>query len=379
MAVRRPIYVIFVVFVAVFSALVGSVAGGYVVYSMFKEEPATPVSQPSQELPQPLARVEMSSTNIETTITQAVEKIGPAVVTVIGTIAGQETFFGQLPDQQVSGSGFIISIDGYILTNNHVIEDTSEVTVILQDGTELPATVVGTDLYADLAVLKAEGQFSAVAVLGDSDALKPGESVIAIGSPLGDFKNTVTVGVVSATGRTVDTGRDFQLEGLIQTDAAINQGNSGGPLVNLAGEVVGINTLVVRGDGFSGDIAQGLGFAIPANTARAVAEQIIQKGYFSRPYLGIRWQPITPRIAAAYHLPVEWGVYVAEVVPGSPAESGGLQRGDIITRIGDVTIDGNHSYINALFSYGPGAFITLEVIRDMQTLEVSVTLGESKS
>jgi 2-alkenal reductase len=371
---------VFVVIVAGLAALAGAVAGGFAVYSALKDGASSPVTEAAQqELPPPLARVEMSSTNVETTITQAVEKIGPAVVTVVGTVTGQDTFFGQLPDQEISGSGFFISNDGYILTNNHVIEDTSTVKVILQDGTELQANVVGTDLYADLAVLKTEGTFSNFAVLGNSDTLKPGESVIAIGSPLGDFKNSVTVGVVSATGRTIDTGRDFQLEGLIQTDAAINQGNSGGPLVNLAGEVIGINTLVVRGDGFSGDIAQGLGFAIPANTARAVAEQIIQQGFFSRPYLGIRWQPITPRIAAAYSLPVEWGVYVAEVVPGSPAEAGGLQRGDIITRIGDIALDGNNSYVNALFSYGPGAYITLEVIRDMQNIQIPVVLGESRS
>jgi len=378
--VRRSFYVLLIILVAAGSALAGAAAGGYGVYRALKEnQQAAPSVLPTQELPPPSSRVEMSSTSIETTITQAVEKTGPSVVTVVGTIAGQPTFFGQLPDQQVSGSGFFITQDGYILTNNHVIEDTNTVQVILQDGTEVPATVVGTDIYADLAVLKADIQATAVAVLGNSDALKPGESVIAIGSPLGDFKNSVTVGVVSATGRTVDTGRNFYLEDLIQTDAAINQGNSGGPLVNLAGEVIGINTLVVRGDGFSGDVAQGLGFAIPSNTARAVAEQIIQKGFFSRPYLGIRWQPITPRIAAAYQLPVEWGVYVAEVIPGSPAEAGGLQRGDIITRIGDVTLNSNNSYINALFSYGPGAFITLEVIRDMQTIQVSVTLGESRS
>jgi len=165
--------------------------------------------------------------------------------------------------------------------------------------------------------------------------LNPGEMVIAIGSPLGDFKNTVTVGVVSATGRSIDTGQGYQIEGLIQTDAAINQGNSGGPLVNLASEVIGINTLIVRGSGI-GAIAEGLGFAIPANTARAVAEQIMQKGYFSRPYMGIRWQSITPNIAAAYNLPVQWGVYVTEVTTGSPASKADLQPGDIITRIGDT-------------------------------------------
>ena len=207
---------------------------------------------------------------------------------------------------------------------------------------------MGTDQYADLAVLKTDGKVTAIAVLGNSDNLKPGETVIAIGSPLGDFKNTVTVGVVSATGRSIDTGNGYQIENLIQTDAAINQGNSGGPLVNLAGEVIGINTLVVRNSS-SGSVAEGLGFAIPVNTARAVAEQIMQKGYFARPYLGVSWQAITPNIAARYNLPVEWGAYVTDVVSGGPANKAGIQSGDIITRIGDITMDESHSYINALF------------------------------
>ena len=143
-----------------------------------------------------------------------------------------------------------------------------------------------------------------MATLGNSDVLNPGETVIAIGSPLGDFKNTVTVGVVSATGRSIDTGNGYTIDGLIQTDAAINQGNSGGPLVNLAGEVIAINTLIVRNSG-SGTVAEGLGFAIPINTAQAVADQIIQNGYISRPYMGINFQPITPDIANAYNLPVQ--------------------------------------------------------------------------
>jgi len=167
------------------------------------------------------------------------------------------------------------------------------------------AVIVGTDMYSDLAVLKTDAKAPAVAALGNSDLLNPGESVIAIGSPLGNFKNTVTVGVVSATGRSIDTGNGYQIEDLIQTDAAINHGNSGGPLMNLAGEVIGINTLVVRNTN-SGDVAEGLGFAVPVNTARAVAEQIIQKGYFSRPYMGIRFQQVTPDIAATYNLPVQW-------------------------------------------------------------------------
>jgi 2-alkenal reductase len=233
-------------------------------------------------------------------------------------------------------------------------------------------------MYADLAVLKADGAVPAVATLGNSDALNPGETVIAIGSPLGDLKNTVTVGVVSATGRSIDTGMGYQIEGLIQTDAAINQGNSGGPLVNLAGEVIGINTLVVRSSG-TGAVAEGLGFALPVNTAKAVAAQIIQKGYFSRPYIGTRWQTINPSIAMRYNLPVSWGAYVTDVVANSPASQAGLRQGDIITKIGDVSIDETHSFIDALFQYKPGDKVTVEVARGNQTIQVDITLGETNS
>jgi len=238
--------------------------------------------------------------------------------------------------------------------------------------------VVGTDVFSDLAVLKAQGQMPAKATLGNSDALKPGETVIAIGSPLGDLNNTVTTGVVSAKGRSIDTGNGYQLVDLIQTDAAINHGNSGGPLVNLNGDVIGINSLIVRGSGLSSDVAEGLGVAIPSNTVKAVADQIIQKGYFSRPYLGVSYQWITPNIAAMYGLPVQWGAYITQLDAGSPAQKAGLQRGDIITRVGATTLDDGHPYINALYQHAPGETVNLEVARDLKTVEIQVTLGESK-
>jgi 2-alkenal reductase len=321
----------------------------------------------------------LSSTDIETAITDAVDKVGPAVVTVVGVVPGQMTFFGQTPDGQVSGSGVFISSEGYLLTNNHVVDGTNSVSVILADGTELPATIVNTDPYADLAVLKVDGPVPAVAQLGNSDNLKPGESVIAIGSPLGDFKNTVTVGVVSATGRSIQTNNGYVMEDLIQTDAAINQGNSGGPLVNLAGEVVGINTLIIRGSGYGSAVAEGLGFSIPSNTATIIAGQIIEKGYFARPYLGISWQAITPAIASRYNFPVEYGAYISKVQSGSPAENAGLKEGDIITQLGDKPLDQNTSFINALFDFQPGQQLTLKVVRDKQTIELNVTLGETNT
>jgi 2-alkenal reductase len=164
---------------------------------------------------------------------------------------------------------------------------------------------------------------------------------------------------------------------LIQTDAAINHGNSGGPLVDLAGEVIGINTLIVRNTG-SGDVAEGLGFAIPVNTAQIVAQQIIQKGYFARPYMGISFQPINPEIAAQYDLPAQWGVYITKVADNGPASKAGLQQGDIITKVGDVALDETHSYVNTLFSYKPGDQITLEVARGNKDIQVPITLGEAE-
>jgi serine protease Do len=381
MSWKRTLYILFVVLVAGVSALSGVVAGGVAVYSAVRRNQSTaalPVSLP-QPTPVQIQANEISVTEVDTAVTKAVESVGPSVVTVVSTIPGGTTLLGRLPDQTASGSGAIISTDGYILTNNHVVEGATQVDVILADGTQLPAKLVGTDIYADLAVLQAQGEMPAVATLGNSDGLKPGETVIAIGSPLGDFVNTVTVGVVSALGRVIDTGQGYQMEDLIQTDAAINQGNSGGPLVNLAGEVIGINTLIVRGGGFGSAVAEGLGFAIPVNTARAIADQIIEKGYVARPYLGIRWLTVTPRLASSYDLPVEWGVFVSEIGSDSPAARGGVRQGDIITRIGDIDLDENHSFINALFTYEPGETIPLEIVRGGQKLEVRVTLGETKT
>jgi 2-alkenal reductase len=338
------------------------------------DAPARPVSVTANA--EAVSPIQINATDIQTSVTQAVRTVGPAVVTVVGTIPGQMTFFGPTGDQTVSGSGVFISADGYLLTNNHVIEGASEVNLILSDGTQETATIVGTDQYSDIAVLKTDGRVPAAAALGNSDKLDPGETVIAIGSPLGDFKNTVTVGVVSATGRVIDTGKGYQIENLIQTDAAINHGNSGGPLVNLAGEVIGINTLIVRNTG-SGDVAEGLGFSIPINTARAVAEQIIQKGYFSRPYLGISFQPISPEIALRYNLPAQYGAYVTRVAAGSPASQAGLRQGDIIIKLGGVALDETHSYLNTLFTFAPNQQITVEFIRNGQTRQTQVTLGES--
>jgi len=380
MSLKKILYVLLVIVIAGGAAMAGAVVGGVAVFRAVQQRSSLP-SAVQQILPanntNPTQTLVLNNTDIETAITQSVQKVGPAVVTVVGTIPGQMTFFGLTGDQTVSGSGFFISEQGYILTNNHVVEGTKEVKIVLSDGTEQTASIVGTDQYSDIAVLKTDGNVPAIASLGNSDKLDPGESVIAIGSPLGNFKNTVTVGVVSATGRAIDTGNGYQIEDLIQTDAAINHGNSGGPLVDLAGEVIGINTLVVRNTN-SGDVAEGLGFAIPVNTAQAIAQQIIRQGYFARPYIGISFQPINPNIAARYNLSAQWGVYITDVTSGGPASMAGLQQGDIITKVGDVTLDETHSYVNALFTFNPGDQINLTVMRNGREMEVQVTLGEAQ-
>jgi serine protease Do len=384
MTKNRILYLALVILLAGAAALSGAAAGGAVVFQVMNRAQAARISAVppvTESLPASskntgqTTTLVVNSTQVETAITQAVKKVGPSVVTVVGTVQGQFTPFGRTSSGTVSGSGVFISDQGYILTNNHVVEGTQgDLTIVLANGDQEKATIVGTDQFSDIAVLKTTGKIPAVATLGNSDLLNPGESVIAIGSPLGDFKNTVTAGVVSATGRSIDTGQGYTIDNLIQTDAAINQGNSGGPLVNLAGEVVAINTLIVRSSG-SGTVAEGLGFAIPIDTAKAVAEQLIQNGKITHPYLGISFQPITPDVATMYNLPAQWGAYVTDVASGSPASQAGLRQGDIITRIGGISLDETHSYINTLFTFKPGDPVTVEVLRNGKTVQMQVTLG----
>jgi S1-C subfamily serine protease len=311
----------------------------------------------------------------DSAIIEAVADVEPAVVTVINTLPPQRGFFGQILEPQASGSGVIVDERGYIVTNNHVVENSRSLEVIFADDTKAAATLVGADAFSDLAIIRVEGEVPAVAELGDSAALQPGEPVIAIGSPLGDFKGTVTVGVVSALDRRLELGEGLSMEGLIQTDAAINQGNSGGPLVNALGQVIGINTAIVRGSGYGSAVAEGLGFAIPSATVKEVTEQLIQYGHVRRPYLGIQWVAIDPTIAAAYNLPVQFGAYIQVVESGSPGETAGLQAGDILTAIGGQAIDEQNSLVNILMRFDPGEEVQTTIVRDGREITLSVTLG----
>ncbi len=304
----------------------------------------------------------------DSAIIDAVRTAQPAVVTVINTLQARRSFFGNALTPTSSGSGVIIDPKGYIITNNHVIEGQRSLQVIFSDGSKANATLVGTDPVVDIAVIKVDGKVPAAAQFGDSNALAPGQVAIAIGSPLGEYRGTVTVGVISAVNRQVG-----QQQGLIQTDAAINNGNSGGPLLNAMGQVIGINTLVVRSTN-SGNVAEGLGFAIPSNLVRDIADQLITTGSVVHPYLGVNYQQLDPQIAGALNLNTNEGIVVMSIVRGSPAAQAGLQQGDVIVAIDGVKITQDNPLSTVINKYKVGDTVTLSVLRESQSLEIKMQL-----
>jgi len=321
-----------------------------------------------------------------TSIADIVEKASPAVVNIETTIVVNSSssvffndpfyreFFGNnaiKPSQNVQkgiGSGFIISDNGYILTNQHVIDNASSITVHLANvETSLNAQVVGQDYELDLAILKIDSkQKYSTLVLGDSNSIRTGEWVVAIGNPYG-LDHTVTVGVVSAQGRPINI-ENRVYKNLIQTDAAINPGNSGGPLLNTKGEVIGINTAVNAK-------AQGIGFAISVNTAKEIINELIAKGKVVRPYIGIWLQSMDESYAANYNIKNS-GVIVTNVLTGGPAEKAGLKKNDIITSIDDVSISNYEQLQDFLKSKQVGAKIIVQLIRAGKSYTVAVTLAE---
>lgn len=367
---RSSTWIILLVLIGVLLGVVGGGIMGGLVGMYVARNSAPPVAQP---VPQEIKAVTSGqppvvqnlTVNATTELIDAVRKVEPAVVTVVTNEDSGGTFNGTI---QASGSGVIISQDGHVITNNHVVEGANTVAVIYEDGTRVNADIVGTDPLSDIAVLKVSGTVPAFVPFGDSSALQLGEWVIAIGSPLGNYRGSVTAGVVSGLNRKVS-----DQEGLIQTDAAINHGNSGGPLINLAGQVVGINTLVVR-DSVGGAPAEGLGFSVPSNTVKSVAEQLISRGRIEYPFIGISYTEVTPQIAGELNLTTKSGVIITQITSGSPAARAGLRTQDVITAIDSNQIDQNNSLRSILFKYKVGDQVTLTVERGGQSMQMQITL-----
>ena len=310
-------------------------------------------------------------TQHELAVIDAVNKVKPSVVRI-------DTYKGSISNPKKGlGSGVIFTENGYIITNSHVVETAENIVVTLYNGNKYTGILVNFSHKYDIAVLKIEAKERLTpAKFGNSDELKLGQTVIAIGNPL-SFGWTVTAGVVSGLHRQMKIGRRIY-RNLIQTDAAINKGNSGGPLINTLGEVVGINTIVYRGKGRTE--AEGLSFAIPSNTAKYIAKKLMErrKMIVTRAWLGIEPVEVTPYIAERYSLPVNYGVYVRNVFPGSPAAKAGIKPGDIIVKIDDQVIDSISKYKMILASKKPGEEIVIELFSEFSQKVVVVKL-EPKS
>jgi S1-C subfamily serine protease len=309
-----------------------------------------------------------------------VERVMPAVVTVINEQQFGNGFLGSETLEAGRGTGFIIDGSGDIVTNQHVVQGGTSFEVILSNGEKREATLVGSDQFSDLAVVRMAGAIPATVEFGDSDSLEQGQPVLAIGSPLGEFTGTVTSGIVSALHRDFPSG-DSSREGgegiytdLIQHDAPINPGNSGGPLFDITGRVIGVNTLGIPQSGMTP--VQGLFFAIPSNHVATIVSQLIEKGRVSYPYIGVQYAPLSPDLAAQNDLPVDYGGYVESVVPGGPADRAGIRAGDIIIAIGDKPITQQTTFTEALFAQAPGQTVAVTVRRGNNEQTFQVTLAE---
>ncbi|MBQ6593947.1 trypsin-like peptidase domain-containing protein [Candidatus Saccharibacteria bacterium] len=320
---------------------------------------------------------------VEGSVADVVDKVSQSVVSIVTSVKGV-SYFGQSYESSAAGTGVIVSQDGYILTNKHVIEGASTISVILDDGTIYKdVEVAAVDALNDIAFLKIKDVNNLpAATLGDSKTITVGQQVIAIGNALGQYQNTVTSGIVSGTGRSVtatdSTGTlSEQLSDMIQTDVAINSGNSGGPLVNVAGEVIGINTATGSG-------VENIGFAIPISAVKGMLKQLIETGTTERAYIGVYSGEITPAVAKEYNLPVTEGAYLynsakySAVVTGSPADKAGLKNKDIITAVNGVKIGTSGSLSTLLGEYKPGDIVQLTVVRDGKEIAINVTLGSYK-
>ncbi len=280
--------------------------------------------------------------------------------------------FGEIPDRELKqsslGSGFIVDKDGYIVTNNHVVQGAEEIKVKLVDGREFIAKVIGRDPKTDIALIKISSLFKDLPVLpfADSDQIRVGDWVLAIGNPFG-LENTVTQGILSASGREIGAG---PLDNFLQTDAPINPGNSGGPLVNLKGEVVGINTAIVSA-------GQGIGFAIPSNVAKKIIPVLKEKGKVVRGWMGVAIRPVTPEIADELHLKETEGALVLDVVKGGPADKAGIKRGDVIVSFQGNPIKKGNDLSKFVAQVPPGKDVSVRLFREGKEMNLTLTVGES--
>jgi len=305
----------------------------------------------------------------ESSVLEVVEKVTKSVVN-INTVRLLHDFYYQVVPVQGMGSGVIIDPKGYVITNNHVIEGAEKIQATLASGEVLTGKVVGTCVSDDIAVIKVSGDNLPTAELGNSDELRVGQTVFAIGNPFGLAGGpTVTKGVISAVKRSIRSERGL-IENLVQTDASINPGNSGGPLVDIHGRVVAINTAIVP-------FAQGIGFAIPVNSAKRCATEIITHGKVMRPWLGVSGLSLTPEIASYYNLPVEKGALITEVMPNSPAEKAEMERGDIIIGFGDKAINSVEDLVKEIQKRKIGEKANVLMLRDGEKWIADVTLEKT--
>lgn len=351
---------------ALLVGLLGGTAGGYLA-GLRLERSTTPGDVVSR-----ITNVQNTLTE-ESAVIKVAEKAGPAVVEIQTRSFDRDPLALGQPQRAV-GSGFLVDPNGYIVTNNHVIANARQLKVKVRDAkTQLDAHVVGTDREDDIAVIKIDGKNLPVVTFGDSHALKVGQLAIAIGSPLGR-QNSVSRGVISALHRSLrvrgpDGTSEVTILNAIQTDAAINPGNSGGPLLDSAGQVIGVNFALEQGQA-----GAGLGFALDGNAARAIAEQLIRTGRVTKPYLGISYEPLDETAASALNRPV--GARIREVVAGAPADRAGLKVNDVITQVNDTPLDDDHPLGDLLRQFRAGDRVTLQVQRGDRRVSLQATLGQ---
>ncbi|MCX6808083.1 MAG: trypsin-like peptidase domain-containing protein [Candidatus Berkelbacteria bacterium] len=385
---RKTAQLVFMILAVLLIFIAGGIGGvgGVLLFSADSGAIASKLGLSSfKNLTIPTTKTEKIVVEESSSIIDVANKVSNSVVSITAKSTATN-IFGQTVEQQGAGTGFIITADGLILTNKHVVSDANATyQVIMLDGKTYDAKVQSLDPVNDLAVVKIDAHSLPVVDLGDSDQLKVGQWVVAVGNALGQFQNTVTAGIISAKDRKISASSSSgsssseQLSGLLQTDTAINSGNSGGPLVNLAGQVVGINTAVASN-------AQGIGFAIPINAAKSAIDSIKKTGRIIRPYIGVKYYDITPDMAKQYSLPLDHGAIITStggfldyaVIPGSPADKAGLQANDIIESIDGQTVDEDHPLVNLIQQHQVGDTITLKVLSKSKEKDVKLTLEESK-